>query len=101
MKSTKKVSKTIIRVMRDLKKCTDSRRLAAGVRALKRAKVSDETIIKIVYWACDDMRYCLLCQAEEDAEIEEKWHSQDTAHDPIKAAEKWAFAHGAAQTALK
>lgn len=97
----KKVTKTIIRVMRNLEKCTNGRRLAAGVRALKRAKVSEETILKITYWACNDLRYYLFCQLEEDAEIEEKYHPQNTAPDPIKTAEKWAFAHGAAQAALK
>lgn len=89
----KKVTKTIIRVMRKLKKCTNGRRLAAGVRALKRAQVSEETILKITYWACDDLRYYLFCQLEEDAEIQEKCHPQDPVPDPIKAAEKWVFAH--------
>ena len=98
MKKIKKVTKTIVRVMRSIKKC-DGRRLTACVRALKRAGVSKETITKIVYWACDDMRYYLLCQAEEDAEIEKAcrryMYPQDTVRDPVKEAEKRAFAYGA------
>ena len=103
MKKIKKVTTTIVRVMRSIKKC-DGRRLTACARALKRAGVSEETITKIVYWACDDMRYCLLCQAEEDAEIEKAWmhymYPQNTVRDPVKEAEKWAFAHGASQQHL-